>query len=222
MRRLIPTPKRKTAKSSQTQSETLNQDIEECMRLHKCWAWFLCLGVALVLMGAAAVSYAALATAVMVVVLGYLLLAGGIVEIVNTFLAGTWRGFFLHLLGGIVHLDLGGFMIDRPERTAEVLTVVLAVAFMVGGLFRIAGAVTRRFAGWPWVLLNGVVTPALGVLIWRQWPESAYWVIGLFAGIDLIFNGWSWIMLGLTVRAVAPRTQSAETKAPLAAAVPVQ
>lgn len=195
--------------NSQNQSETLNPEYEECLRLHNCWAWFLCLGVALVLMGVAAVSYACLATFATVVLFGYLLLAGGIVQIVNAFLASTWRGFFLNLLGGIVHLVLGGLMIDKPDRAAEVLTIVLAVAFMVGGLFRIAGAVTRRFAGWMWVLLNGVVTLALGVLIWKQWPESAYWVIGLFAGIDLIFNGWSWVMLALVVRSSAQRPQSA-------------
>jgi uncharacterized membrane protein HdeD (DUF308 family) len=28
------------------------------------------------------------------------------------------------------------------------------------------------------------------------------WVIGLFIGIDLIFNGWSWIMLALGLRMV--------------------
>jgi uncharacterized membrane protein HdeD (DUF308 family) len=212
--------------SLQTQSESLNPDIEECLRLHKCWAWFLWLGVALILVGAAAVIlgavaviYASVATAVLVVVFGYLLLAGGIVQIVNAFLASSWRGFFLNLLGGIIHLVVGGLLIDKPERGAEVLTAVLAVAFIVGGMFRIVGAITRRFAGWFWVLLNGAVTLALGVLIWRQLPASAEWVIGLFAGIDLLFNGWSWIMLGLTVRAGAQATQAAEPKAPMETAV---
>jgi uncharacterized membrane protein HdeD (DUF308 family) len=208
--------------NSQMRSDTLNPDIEECLQLHKCWVWFLCLGVALVLVGAAAVIYACLATAVVVVVFGYLLLAGGIVEIVNAFLAGSWRGFFLNLLSGILHLVVGGLLIDRPDRGAEILTAVLAAAFIVGGMFRIVGAVTRRFAGWFWVLLNGAVTLALGVLIWKRWPDSAEWVIGLFAGIDLIFNGWSWIMLGLTVRVVAPPTPAAASKAPLEAAAPVQ
>jgi uncharacterized membrane protein HdeD (DUF308 family) len=208
--------------NSQTQSDTLNPDIEECLRLHKCWAWFLGLGVVLVLGGTAAVSYASLATTVIVVLFGYLLLAGGIVELVNAFLASSWRGFFLNLLGAILHLVVGGLLIDKPERGAEILTAVLAAAFIVGGMFRIVGAVTRRFAGWFWVLLNGAVTLALGVLIWRRWPDSKDWVIGLFAGIDLIFNGWSWIMLGLTVRAVAPRAHPAASQAALEAAAPVR
>jgi hypothetical protein len=32
------------------------------------------------------------------------------------------------------------------------------------------------------------------------WPSTGLWVIGLFVGIDLIFNGWAWIALSLALR----------------------
>jgi uncharacterized membrane protein HdeD (DUF308 family) len=41
------------------------------------------------------------------------------------------------------------------------------------------------------MLLNGVISVVLGVAIWKQWPLSGLWVIGLFVGIE---------MLGLAVR----------------------
>jgi uncharacterized membrane protein HdeD (DUF308 family) len=132
-------------------------------------------------------------------VFGWLLVGGGVVEIVNAFVAGTWRGTFHHLLSGILHLVVGGVMIDRPYRAAEILTLVLAAAFMIGGIIHFVGALADHFPGWGWVALSGVVTLGLGVAIWRQLPD-AYWVIGMFAGIDLIFNGWSWVMLGLLVK----------------------
>jgi hypothetical protein len=44
---------------------------------------------------------------------------------------------------------------------------------------------------------------ALGISIWRQWPASSLWILGMFIGIDLIFSGWSWMMLGLLVKAPA-------------------
>ncbi len=34
----------------------------------------------------------------------------------------------------------------------------------------------------------------------RHVPESAFWVIGLFVVIDLIFSGWSWVTLAIGVR----------------------
>ena len=44
------------------------------------------------------------------------------------------------------------------------------------------------------------MTLLLGIMIWEQMPFSGLWVIGTFLGIDLIFNGWSYFLLGLNVR----------------------
>ena len=77
---------------------------------------------------------------------------------------------------------------------------MLAAAFMVGGVFRIVAALVDRFLGWQWTLCNGIVTLLLGLLIWQQWPESGLWVLGLFAGIDLVFNGVTWTVLALAAR----------------------
>jgi uncharacterized membrane protein HdeD (DUF308 family) len=51
--------------------------------------------------------------------------------------------------------------------------------------------------------LNGGISLLLGIIINRQMPEAALWVIGLFIGIELLFRGWAWIMLSLGLRAVA-------------------
>jgi uncharacterized membrane protein HdeD (DUF308 family) len=183
----------------------LNPHYEECLRLHRCWAWFLVLGILLMLVGLVAISSTVVATLASVWVFGFLLLAGGTVQVVNAFLARSWRGFFVHLLAGTLQLIVGMFMIDEPFVAAEGLTLLLAAAFLAGGLIRIVITLLDRFPGWPWVLLNGVVTLALGILIWRQWPASSLWVVGLFVGIDLLFSGWSWVMLGLMVKGTGPQ-----------------
>jgi uncharacterized membrane protein HdeD (DUF308 family) len=59
---------------------------------------------------------------------------------------------------------------------------------------------SERFPGWGWVLGNGGVTLILGVMIWRQWPQSAVRVSGLFVGIDLFSAGVSWVALALALR----------------------
>jgi uncharacterized membrane protein HdeD (DUF308 family) len=186
--------------SVQTPLANPNPRFEERLRLQHCWIWFLALGIALILVGLAAVGAPWLFTLTTVLVFGILLLVGGVVQIVNAVLARSWRGFFLHLLAGVLHLIVGGLMVDRPERAAEALTLMLAVAFLLAGSIRIIYVLIERFSGWEWVLLNGIITLLLGLMIWRQWPESSLWVIGLFVGIDLIFNGWSWVMLALIVK----------------------
>ena len=196
----------------QDRSNEINRRYEEYLRLGKCWAWFLALGIVLMVVGVLAIGAPLVTTLTTVFVFGILLMAGGVVQIVNAFLARGWRGFFLYLLAGIFHLVVGELLIEHPAVAAEGLTLVLAVAFLVGGALRLIYALIESFPGRGWVMLNGAITLLLGISIWRQWPESSYWVIGLFIGIDLIFSGWSWVTLGMTVKALGAASPSADTK----------
>ena len=78
----------------------------------------------------------------------------------------------------------------------------LAAFFIVAGAFRIVVAVVERFPQWGWVLVNGMITLMAGLIIYDSFPNSALWLIGLLLGIDLLFNGWSWLMLALFLRTV--------------------
>jgi uncharacterized membrane protein HdeD (DUF308 family) len=171
--------------------------------LGKNWFLLLVVGILLTIVGLVAMAHAFLATLASVIFLGGLFLVGGGMEVVNAFWARRWRGFWLHLLGGILYVVLGFFLVQQPLEMAVAFTLVIAVTFFIGGIFRIVLALMERFAGWGWVLLNGVVTLILGIMIWRRWPEASFWVVGLFVGIDLLFVGWSWIVTALTVRAIA-------------------
>lgn len=173
--------------------------------LRKLWILMLVFGVVLIALGVAAMSAMFIATLATVLVLGILFLTGGVVDIVNAFWARRWRGFWIHLLAGILYLVLGFLMVQRPLASAATFTLMIAAVLFIGGLFRIAIAVTERYHGWVWGLLNGVISVVLGVMIWRDWPDSAFWVIGLFVGIDMVFAGLAWVMTALSVRDVAAK-----------------
>jgi uncharacterized membrane protein HdeD (DUF308 family) len=168
--------------------------------LHGNWGWYLALGIALIVTGTLAISSAFIATILSVTFLSVLLIIAGATEILGAFWARRWSGFFALLLIGILYLAAGVLALGRPIQAAEALTLLIAAMLIVGGVFRIIAAVAIRFPSWPWLLLNGVITLLLGILIWRQWPGSGLWVIGLFVGIEMIFNGWTWVMLALAVR----------------------
>jgi uncharacterized membrane protein HdeD (DUF308 family) len=175
---------------------------KELQTLRRYSLFMLIVGVLLIIVGMVAVSSPFIPTLAAVIFVGSFLLVGGVLEVVNAFWAHTWRGFWIHQLFGILYLVLGLFLVRRPEKGAEFFTLMIAAAFVVGGLFRIVTALSHRFHGWVWVLLNGIVTLVLGILIWQEWPESAMWVIGLFVGIDMVFAGMSWVMTALTVRGI--------------------
>ena len=177
----------------------------ELEHLSSYWLWFLLLGLLLVVAGGAAIVVPAATigtTFVVTILFGVLLMVSGVATIVGSFWIGKWSGFLIQLLVGILYVACGVIMTERPGITVVTLTVFIAVSFVVMGIFRAVSALVLRFPNWGWVLLNGVITFLAGVIIYRQLPFDALWVIGLLVGLELIFNGWTWIMLSMTLRAV--------------------
>ncbi len=167
------------------------------------WWCFLLLGIALVVFGSICIIEPLVPSLASVVFLGFLLMAGGIMQIVSSFWAGKWSGMLLHILIGVLYAVVGYMIVDAPVVNMVMITKFIAIFLIVSGVFRIVSALVVRFQDWGWVLLNGGVTLLLGIIINRQLPEAALWVIGLFIGIEMLFNGWAWVMLALGLRAVA-------------------
>lgn len=42
----------------------------------------------------------------------------------------------------------------------------------------------------------------LGFLLWRQFPLSGAWAIGILFGIKMVFSGWALIFVGRSVKKV--------------------
>jgi uncharacterized membrane protein HdeD (DUF308 family) len=168
--------------------------------LRRIWVGLVVMGILLIIVGTVAISSAFIATLATVMFFGVLLLIGAFFQVATAFWARRWRGFFLHLLAGVLYLIVGVFMLESPVEAALGLTLLVAAGLLVGGILRIILSVVERFDGWGWMLFNGIISVVLGTLIWRQWPLSGVWVIGLFVGIEMLFSGLSWVMLGLAVR----------------------
>ena len=167
------------------------------------WLWVLLLGILLAVAGTAAIVVppATVGTTLAVtIVLGALLMVGGVATIVSSFWIGRWSGFLVQLLVGLIYLACGFVMTEKPVVTAVAMTVFIAVTFVVLGVFRSISALVLRFPQWGWSLLNGVITLLAGLLIYRQLPFDALWVVGLLVGLEMLLNGWTWIMLALVLR----------------------
>jgi uncharacterized membrane protein HdeD (DUF308 family) len=168
------------------------------------WIWFLALGLILIIVGTIAVAMPFVASIATAVTFGALLLVGGTVQLAGAFWTRDWSGFFLSLLMGVLYVVLGLLFVRDPGDALLAMTLLLACVLMVGGLFRILGSLMYQLPHWGWTLTGGIINLVLGIMIWQQWPISGLWVIGLFVGIDLIFTGWTWVMLALAVKKVAP------------------
>jgi uncharacterized membrane protein HdeD (DUF308 family) len=178
----------------------------ELHALRNQWWCFLLLGLAMVVLGTFCIIDPLVPTLASVIVLGFVLMAAGITQIISAFWAGKWSGMLIQILIGVLYIVVGYMIVDAPVINMVLITKFIAIFLIVSGAFRIVSALVVRFQDWGWAVLNGGITLLLGVIINRQLPEAALWVIGLFIGIELIFNGWAWVMLAWGLRAVAKRT----------------
>jgi len=164
------------------------------------WGWFLAFGIGMLLLGVAAVVRSVTATVVSMLFFGWLLVLASGIEIAQAVMVGRWAGFFQHLLAAILFGVAGLLLVTRPLKSAEVVTLLMGMFFLVGGVFQLVGSVALALPGWGWHAADGVITFVLGLLVLAGWPTSGLWVIGLFLGIDLILYGGAWIALALGLR----------------------
>ena len=186
-------------------STSLFFDLEE---LHHKWAWFLAFGIGLILLGFIALSIIPAATLATVLVLGWLIVFSGILEVVHAFRVRGWGGVFLHLAVGIFGILIGLLIVTHPLAGALAWTLLFASLFTVIGIFRTVAAIRLKFPYWGWAVFDGIVTLLLGFLLWASWPSSGFWFLGLSVGISLVLRGWSQVMFALAIRHIVPSATS--------------
>lgn len=59
------------------------------------------------------------------------------------------------------------------------------------------------------MLFNGIVTLVLGILLWRQFPLSGAWAVGVLFGIKMIFSGWTLVFIGNAVKGAVTEATAA-------------
>jgi uncharacterized membrane protein HdeD (DUF308 family) len=162
------------------------------------WGWFLALGIALIIVGFAAIVFPLLSTIAAKIMLGWLFLVGGVLLVIHAFSAQGWRGFLWSLLIGILYLVAGGYLAFFPLTGLLTLALLLVILFAAEGIFEIIMAFrVRPHEGWGFLLLSGIAALAVAVLIALDLPGSATWALGLLVGINLLFSGWSYVFLAL-------------------------
>ena len=165
------------------------------------WGWFVALGILLLIAGVVALANELLATVVSVFFVGALMLVGGIFQIIHAFGVKSWGRFFWWLVSGLVYALAGIFAYMNPLLASTVLTLLLAIALVVAGVTRImVGVEHRSEANSGWIIAAGVVTALAGLIIAIGWPVSSLYVLGIFLGIDLIFQGATLTMFGLALK----------------------
>jgi uncharacterized membrane protein HdeD (DUF308 family) len=165
------------------------------------WGWFVALGIVMIVLGVIAWLDVVAVTIAGTIFIGAMLLVGGAFQIVHAFMAKGWQGFVLSLLCGVLYVFGGLLIMNEPLQGALVLTLVVSAALVVGGIVRIVLALRHReMAAWGLMLLSGIVSVAVGILLYASLPWSGLWVLGTLIAVELLVQGVSWLSFGLALR----------------------
>lgn len=179
--------------------------------LRRNWGWLMGAGIALVILGGLGLAVPFLFTLSSAFMFGVMMLIAGAILLVDAFRREGWKSRALMIVIGVIYVLAGLLTFYNPLATIVALTLLIGAALTATGVLRIVMAFQMRpMSAWVWVLVSGLLSLLLGGLILFSWPASSAWVLGTFLAIELIFQGFSYIMLAQAIRStfdgVRPRT----------------
>ncbi|MGI9400501.1 MAG: HdeD family acid-resistance protein [Rhizobiaceae bacterium] len=160
--------------------------------------WFIALGILLLVMGVISIASPLMATIVIKIFAGWMIIIAGIFEVVHAFSTRDWGGFFWNLIVGLLYVFVGGWLAFFPLTGIIALTVLLAVMFVGEGVMKLIMATGMdREDGRLWIVISGVAALIVGIMLFLGLPSTATWAIGLLIGINFIFSGWAFLAVSL-------------------------
>jgi uncharacterized membrane protein HdeD (DUF308 family) len=174
--------------------------------LHALWRWLLVEGVVLLVLGALAIVLPLVAGLAATVILGWLLLAAGVVGLIASISARQAPGFGWALLSAILAIGAGVVLLWNPAAGLATLTIVMIAYFIADGISMIVLAIAHRrelSQRWEWMLVNGIIDLVLAAILILGLPGTLVWALGLLLGIDLVMGGAALIAMALGAKRTA-------------------
>jgi uncharacterized membrane protein HdeD (DUF308 family) len=151
---------------------------------------YLIQGGVLMLAGAAALISPLFAAIGLIALLGWLLIAVGIIEATGLWGTRHVPYFWLQAVSAMLAVVVGWALISRPDQGLVGVALLMVVFFMVEGIQRIVLALMLRpMEDWGWILGSGVLGILLGIVLAANLLFIAGWLIGFLLGIYLVAAG---------------------------------
>src|SRR5262249_33495438 len=146
--------------------------------------WRRARGVLVLAMGCLAVASPFLAGTLALFLVGWLLIAAGALEMLETFNARDEAGRFSAYLGGALSVLAGLLLLTQSQLLLRGLSLLVAASFFVDGINKTVESLRARKAGvsWKWTLARGVINVALALVLVFRWPVSGRAMVMILVG----------------------------------------
>jgi len=162
------------------------------------------IGIITVIAGLLAISSPLVAGVSITILVGAMLAISGVSQCFLAFKAGAFGRALMVFVVGVLMTIVGVYMMNQPVAGLATLTIILMSYLLATGALEIIVSLQLKPAsGWGLQLFNGIVTLLLGIMLWRQFPLSGAWAIGVLFGIKMIFSGWAFVFIGRAVKGMA-------------------
>ena len=145
-------------------------------------------GSIFIVLGAAGIIFPNFMSLTTLVFVSYLMLFAGLSAGWLTWVSNKkdWAGWLKSFLLVLVAL----LMIFYPMEGVATLGLLFAIYFLADAFagFGLAFSLKPQKIWWLW-LINAITSLVLGVLFIVGWPSSSVFLVGLFVGISLLFDG---------------------------------
>jgi uncharacterized membrane protein HdeD (DUF308 family) len=161
------------------------------------------LGIALIVLGVLLLISPAAVGGAVVKLVSLVLVVTGVIQLIQGLRSGRMGHTVISSLLGAGVAGLGVLVWLNPQLGSGFLTALLMIFFVVNGLWKLSTAIRyRNVRGWAWLLLSGLISLVFVYLLWRQWPLSGAWAIGVLVGLDLLLSGLAMVVLAAAMKKV--------------------
>jgi len=158
-------------------------------------------GVLFILLGLAGIFYPTVMSLATAIFYGWLLMFSGIMMAFHTYQTNKkdWLGW----LKAFIFFIVGAMIVIYPVAGVAALGLMFAVYFFLDAFASITLAFELKPSSMWWLsLLNGILSAAIGIFFIIGWPFSSLFLVGLFVGISLFFDGIVLLTMGMTAKEI--------------------
>jgi len=168
------------------------------------WKSYLFTGILLLTLGIFILSMPVLASTTMIIILGWLLLTGGILQFILIYsrkASSDKLSLLFAFISAIGLITFGGLLLYNPIIGTITLALLFSIYLVIQGCSQIfLSFALRPLIFWWWMFISGSVAILIAIFIWLNWPTNAAAFLGIVIGIYLLIWGIAECMLAISIR----------------------
>ncbi|HET9112370.1 MAG TPA: DUF308 domain-containing protein [Burkholderiales bacterium] len=158
----------------------------------------LTVGILLIVLGLIGIMVPVVLSVITAALIGWILIIGSAFWAWHAYQHGASSSDWIK---SALLLFTGFLIVLRPLTGIASIAILLSLYLFMDAFASFSMADRTRIRSvHGWMIFNAIVDIFLGIMFLIGWPASSLWMVGMFVGISLLFDGWALAMIGWSMR----------------------